>query len=140
LLLVNYLITDQRFKKQIIDLRPDWFEDTVKKNKETLLELAKSGARKPPSQSKLYPRLTSYIAKSQPLFDADFNQKIRELRPDWFEKTADKNRKTLLEMARNGAKKPGRETKIGTMLSCYMHRDPRFKKQIHNLRPDWFHR
>lgn len=55
---------------------------TIKKN---LFELALSGAPRPRQKEGIEGRnLSSYTCETAPVYDADFNNRIRSLRPDWF--------------------------------------------------------
>jgi len=141
---------DPIFDKRIRELRPDWFRKRKPgKNKKELLELAKSGAKRPSRTEKLGSVLASYTCKSACSYDPVFDKRIRELRPDWFRKRKPgKNKKELLELARSGAKRPSNmakdpeERRLGNALINYISKnrtcDPIFDKKIRKLRPDWF--
>jgi len=141
---------DPIFDKRIRELRPDWFRKRKPgKNKKELLELAKSGAKKPSSTEKLGNVLGNYTCESACSYDPVFDEKIRELRPDWFINTADIKKKQLLKLARSGEKRPSNmakdpeERRLGRALCNYTVMsqgiyDPVFDKKIRELRPDWF--
>lgn len=74
---------DPEFHAEISKLRPDWFDNTIIK-KQSLLEIAKNGEAKPTAMHALYYTLRRYTNKSCKTYDADFDAKIRALRPDWF--------------------------------------------------------
>jgi len=132
---------DSVFDKKIRELRPGWFENTADINKKKLLKLAKSSTKRPLNGG-LDNALIRYTYESQAVYDLVFAEKIRKLRPDWFENTADINKKKLLELAKSGAKRPSsrakdmRERKLGQAL-CY-YTDSVFAEKIRKLRPDWF--
>jgi superfamily II DNA or RNA helicase len=147
---------DPIFNKQIRTLRPDWFEDTAATSKAKLIELAKSGADRPSSTSKILVekslgiKLKHYANKNSDSFDPAFNIQIRALRPDWFEDTAATSKAKLIELAKSGADRPSQSTekqedeiKLSRSLSCYTNEkngsfDLIFNAKIRKLRPDWF--
>ena len=145
---------DPVFAKKIRELRPDWFRRTPDLRKEQLFKLAKEGGKRPnsnakdPEERKLGRALTRYTNKSD-AYDPVFLSKIRELRPDWFENTADTKKEKLFKLAKSGGKRPRNtaknpeERKLGNALSKYTSKsqltyDPIFDKKIRELRPDWF--
>ena len=71
------------------------------------------------NMSKLARALIRYTNKSTATYDPIFDKQIRELRPDWFIKTADENKKKLLEMAEKKGPRPPQKTKLGKSLSRY---------------------
>jgi len=81
---------DPVFDKKIRELRPDWFENTSDLNKEKLLKLAKSGAKRPndrakdEEEGKLGHAIYNYTGKKSKSYDPVFDRKVRQLRPDWF--------------------------------------------------------
>jgi hypothetical protein len=113
-------------------------------NKRVLLEMAKRGEGKPNKKHKLGAALSSYIMKSQGSYDSEFTDKLKELRPDWFEDTAKTNKDLIIEMARNGESKPHwKKHKLGGVFSSYISEsnssfDLEFTNVIKELRPDWF--
>ena len=140
----NHSVFDSEFYEQIKKIRPDWFVDTAKENKKTILEIAKSNRLKPKSNEKLYRRMCDYICKTSKSYDASFNIKIRELRPDWFVDTAVENKKQLIILAENSQARPRqRKNKLGERLINYTNKssssyDKEFDIKIRELRPDWF--
>ena len=144
---------DPVFDRKIRELRPDWFiKSRMDLKKEKLLELARSGAKRPSSTAndpeKLGSALSSYTSKSQGTYDPVFTRRIRRLRPDWF-KHPTANKEKLLELAETGAKRPSNNSKdpeerrLGSALTCYTSKnrkvyDPIFDREIRELRPDWF--
>lgn len=141
---------DADFDKKIRTLRPDWFTSRsviVEKKKIRLLEMARRGEARPASKTtSLGLVLCSYTCRASGNYDAEFDKKIRELRPDWFVNQTDRaseKKRQLLEMARNGKTRPSQKTKLGKVLSHYTCRsgrnfDAEFDVQIRRLRPDWF--
>jgi hypothetical protein len=135
---------DPKFTKQIKAIRPDWFNkdpNNPSAKKQELLDLAKSGADKPLSGTKMRNYIGIYTTKSQVCYDPEFTKKIKAIRPDWFISKSHTRKQELLELARSGAKKPTKRTTIGLALIRYINKrcyDPEFTKQIKTLRPDWF--
>ena len=68
----------------------------------------------------------------------------RRHRPDWFEDTAQTKKYQLIEMAKNGEKRPTKKNcSLGGALVNYTYTkscsyDPIFDQYIRELRPDWF--
>ncbi|MFA5766345.1 MAG: hypothetical protein WC919_00290 [Candidatus Paceibacterota bacterium] len=139
---------DPEFDAEVRILRPDWFEDTTIPKKRELLEMAKNGEKRPTKAKKLGQALISYTSKKSGSRDLEFDAEIRRLRPDWFEDTTILKKRELLEMAKNGEKRP--TGILGSALSRYTHPhvsigsgrirkgDLEFDVEIRRLRPDWF--
>ncbi len=118
------------------------------KNKEKLLSIAKSQSPRPSWKTRLGKLLSNYTtSKNCGGFDPEFNKQIRELRPDWFtfasRNRAVENKKTLLDMAKNGEQKPRNKTKLRSVFDAYTKKytcayDSDFDKEIRKIRPDWF--
>jgi len=144
---------DRDFDERIRDLRPDWFIDALiirKTHKAILLRMAREGSKRPINGSgrderRLALALWRYTNRNGEEYDHDFDIQIRKLCPDWFISTADANRAKLLDLARNGAKRPHHSQKISSSLVAYTNKksssyNQDFDKQIRALRPDWFER
>ena len=137
---------DNDFDKTIRKLAPNWFISTSQIMKDKLIEIAKNGESRPTQKTKFGRCLSDYTKKSSRCFDANFYKTISKLRPDWFlsqKEGASQKKKKLIEMAKNGDKRPSFETKIGQALSNYTREssfvyDIVFDKTIRKLRPDWF--
>ena len=130
------------FDKTIRKLRSDWFIKSSDK-KQLLIDIAKSGAKKPYYKTKEASALGCYTNKSSKSYCLKFDKTMHKLRPDWFIKPSDKNKQLLIEMANSGAKRPNnKKTKEGRALSTYTTKSnaycPIFNKTIRKLRPDWF--
>ena len=148
--LSNYTVKNSncycpKFDKTIRKLRPDWFESTSQVMKQKLIEMAKSGVKKPSRRkTKEGQVLSNYTRESSPTYCPEFDKTIRKLRPDWFESTSQIMKLKLIEMAKSGEKRPNnKKTKEGNALSCYTIKSsnvycPEFDKTIRKLRPDWF--
>ncbi len=141
---------DPEFDKEIRELRPDWFANTADLSKQQLLEMARNGEARPTAgKHPLGEKICAYTSPNSQVYDSVFAKEIRELRPDWFvlASTLAKAlaKQQLLEMARNGEARPIIDKHpLGTKLSRYTNvssgnqYDPKFDKEIRELRPDWF--
>jgi hypothetical protein len=142
---------DHKFTNEIKEIRPDWFvtqSDIANNKKKQLLEMAKNGEPKPiPNKHPLGHMIHAYTRVSHESFDPEFANKIKRIRPDWFvtpSEGARKNKKQLLEMARNGSPKPIYDKHpLGERFGEYVNEnkssfDPEFTKEIKKLRPEWF--
>ena len=133
---------DLVFDKKIRELAPHWF-DTTARNKEALLEMARSGEPRPNcKKNPLGKRLVRYIGKSSGSYDPAFDKEIRKLAPHWFVDTAAEKKQLLLEMARNGEPRPTKNP-LKSALNNYLCEasgccDPVFDKKIRKLAPHWF--
>jgi len=119
----------------------------VTKNKQAILELAKSGCKRPNSSTtKAGAQLCRYANKSSKNYDPTFAEEIQTLRPDWFTSRSDlaqQKKEQILEIARNGEERPKKGTKLNVSLYSYIDKnggayDPEFDKTLQALRPDWF--
>lgn len=145
----NNKFYDCNFEKEAKKLKPLWFTNKSKEilqKKEQLLEMAKKGEPRP-QQGKhtLGYCLTGYTnRKNKGTYDEEFDKKIKELAPFWFNETKHiKNKEQLLEIAKNNGKRPYRESLLGDKLGEYVNKnhknyDIEFEKEIKKLRPDWF--
>ena len=79
---------DVNFYKEISGLRPDWFVSQIQvasQKKQELIRMAKNGENRPRyDKTKIGQALSNYTRKSSPVYDAEFDKLMRELRPDWF--------------------------------------------------------
>ena len=133
---------DPDFVQEIRRVRPDWFtQKTSNQNKEIILQLARNGAAKPSRRKHpLGEALNAYTRTSSGSFDMEFDEKIRELRPDWFVKKHE-SKQQILKIAEGGKLKlQGNLVKI---LNYYTKTYSKgycvdFYQKIYSLRPDWF--
>ena len=128
------------FTKELKRIRPDWKRIT---HKEILLKMAKDGKPKPISKTyeSLYQSLIKFMNPNSKYYDPEFTNKIKQLRPDWFERRITR-KDTLLRMAKDGKPKPKHDTKMGRTLNTYTnlsyeYYDPEFTNKIKQLRPEW---
>lgn len=90
----GHRLYDPDFDKQIRRLRPDWFRPgwfrlrPANRKKEQLLVMARAGEPRPnrKKKDKLGRELYRYSTKCDKCYDPDFDERIRNLRPDWFRK------------------------------------------------------
>lgn len=105
--------------------------------------MAKEGKPKPESLTKYGRLLYRYTSKLLSSYDESFTKKITKLRPDWFIKSSEIMKQTLIKMAKKGKTKPRNKTKERDALNRYTDKnsnsyDESFTKLIKKLRPDWF--
>lgn len=79
-------IYDESFTKIIKKLRPNWLVKSSDIMKQKLIKMAKEGKDKPKKSTKEGAALSKYVNRSKS-FNKSFNNQIKKLRPDWFEKT-----------------------------------------------------
>ena len=86
--------------------------------------------------------LSKYTNRNSSTYDPIFDKYIREIRPDWFEDTAQTKKYQLIEMAKNGDKRPNQKKHhLGGALVNYTFikscaYDPIFDQLIREIRPD----
>ena len=139
---------DPEFDKEIRTLRPDWFigqSDLANERKNQLLQMAKNGDSKPfPEVHPLGDALKRYILESSKVYDAEFDKKIRALRPDWFLSEFEIKKQYLLSIAKSGETLNKNDCLRSFLFNACNHKhkcyDPEFEKQIRDLRPDWFNK
>ena len=137
---------DPVFSEEIRRLAPDWFMRSSEKNKLQLLAVAKNGEPKPSQKTKLGQAFANYTWKNSESKDQDFINQIKKIRPDWFVAQAersDKNKRSLIRLAKNGKPIPSQKTQLGRALRNYTVKssgsyDSTFAKNVKKIRPDWF--
>lgn len=136
---------DEEFDKKIRDLVPEWFVSTSNLKKKRLLEMARRGDNRPiEEKDELGITLGTYIRKSSGCYDAEFDQEIRLLAPQWFVSASDNNKKKLIEMAKNNEPRPKvKKHPLGNTLIKYTSKkyeyyDEEFDIEIRKLAPHWF--
>lgn len=135
---------DTQFDAEIRRLRPDWFEDTARKKKDQLLDMARRGEERPHHKTNLGRSLNGYVCKKNKSYDANFDAELRKLAPKWFENSAQTKKNQLLEMAKKGMDKPIRgHNPLAISLSSYIRKtsnsyDHNFFTEIRKLAPHWF--
>lgn len=116
-------------------------------NKKKLIQMAQESKKRPSQKTRIGRALSEYTKRSSKCFDKNFYETLKSLKPDWFlsqTEIANKKKETLIQMAKNGEKRPSHDkTRIGQALSNYTRKsspvyDPVFDKLIRDLRPHWF--
>jgi hypothetical protein len=142
---------DKIFDSKIKKIIPVWFvsrSELANQNKQILIKMAQEGKPRPKHKTKINQifigrALFNYTNLSQDSYDKSFSKQIKKIRPDWFVKSSDVNKKKLIKLAKSGADKPFQTTKMGMYLKSYTNKSrntycPVFYKKIRSLRPDWF--
>ncbi|MCK9155110.1 MAG: helicase associated domain-containing protein [Paludibacteraceae bacterium] len=136
-------------KKQIQKLTEAGFvfelPDTVAENKRVLIEMARKGLPRPSKRTEIGTALSTYTILKSKCYDAEFSDKLKKLRSDWFVFQSDilkHNKETLLKMAHCGDPMPRQKTKLGSILRRYTlvgsdSYDPIFANEISLANPDW---
>lgn len=132
---------DPEFRAQIRALRPDWFKDQsegANLKKRQLIELARAGGGRPSGKKHPLGGPLTWYTTICGVFDPEFNQEIRKLRPDWFAGYANhvaKNKAAIMELARTGKPRPIRtkagrtDHPLGKLYQNYLRGDPAFASQ-----------
>ena len=136
---------NHQFVTQIRQLRPDWFKRKTSPIKPVLIEMAMNGASRPPRNTREGRILGSFTRPSSPQCDEKFHLRLKQLRPDWFDKS-NEYKKELIKMAKNKEHRPSRHRPPKTLGNClcnYTSRsgksyDAEFDKKIRALAPSWF--
>jgi hypothetical protein len=138
---------DGVFDDIIRKIAPHWFvlrQEIAQIKKTLLLVLARYGVAKPTRGTKLGGAIKHFTSKHSTAFDEEFNKEIRSVCPEWFSWVADSKTKkgTLLEMAKNGGKRPSGGSLMYALEAytrakdeCY---DPQFDEEIRATAPHWF--
>jgi hypothetical protein len=138
---------DPVFDKQIRGLAPQWFvtrSEIANQKKRQLIGMARRKLPRPKQKTKIGSALCNYTSKRSPVYDADFDRKIRRIAPHWFfaHPEIDKQKKRLLDIVSSGDPRPNRSTDLGKALrkcttktsSCY---DPAFINKVRRIDPQW---
>ena len=151
---------DSEFRERLKEIRPDWFltpQEKMNERKKLYLLMAEGGAKRPGSKDTVW----NYTTENQTYFDPIFTEKLKKLRPDWFEprisekrirhqkkfkkRMQDKSfvaRSRLIAYAKKNKKMPEPNTKDYNLLRSLTYKgSPRYNKEfdlkIKKLRPDW---
>lgn len=63
--------------------------DTVSQNKEAIMQLAIDGKPKPKKGDRLVDKLHRYTSPNSPLYDEEWTEQLKHIRPDWFKTKQD---------------------------------------------------
>jgi len=137
------VISNNNGKVELGDITPKSLN--IDDRKSLILSLAESGAQKPKTNTSLGGCMLSYIIKSSPVYDKDFHAQLKKIRPDWFLKSVDVNKKMLLNMARSKEHKNKiiEDNVMRRNLSNYTYAssscyDKEFTEKVRKLAPVWF--
>jgi hypothetical protein len=150
-------VYDMKFRGALREIAPHWFSWAVEL-KDELLNLAKSGAKRPnirskdPKERKLGQAFDSYYRRTSKAYDPEFIKKIKAIAPEWLiYKTprVEENIRKLLEIAKSGGQRPSwmssdpEVRRLANALTSYMRVDSTtyrkdFANQLRKLRPEWF--
>lgn len=116
---------------------------TFKNSKSILLAMAECGNPRPHYSTSLYIMLRSFTNKNNIKYDKDFDDKIRNIRPDWFVRKSEDKKNELLSLAKNKKSRPNHKDKLYRELCNYTNKnnksyDENFDKNIRKLSPHWF--
>ena len=146
---------DPEFSAKIREAAPHWLINQFQRAADLdsqLVDLAEAGAPRPKRITAVGRRLT--CISSGPLYKADLSARLRALAPHWYQGMGgpgkpheridtDAVKKKLLTLARSGADRPHRKTRIAKLLTRFIGRnnpghDPSFSARIKALAPSWF--
>jgi hypothetical protein len=138
-----------KFDKIIRKLAPNWFlgqTQIADQKKQQLIELAKSGAKRPNQKTKEGRALSTYTRESSGCYCCEFDKFIRKEAPSWFvsqEERANQVKQKLIEIAKNKKPRPSQKTKLGRALCNYTSKSNdcyclKFDKSIRRLAKHWF--
>jgi len=110
-------------------------------NKKKLLEMARNGASRPKSKTKLGDRLCRYSSPCSS-YDDVFTKELRSIRPDWFDDT-DRgldNLEVLLSLDKrpNGRSEDPEEARLGRAIQNMKINRPELFNKLKKAKPHWF--
>lgn len=119
--------------------------DIANQKKQKLLEMAKNGELRPSSRRHpLGQSLSSYTGGKHQCYDPIFTKHIKQVAPTWFN-VANRKKKRLIQMAKNGESRPKSSSKLGSVLCQYISKkkgnsayDLNFTKEIKKFAAHWF--
>lgn len=112
--------------------------------KKRMLQMAADGLPKPLERddAAFYSRFLAYTRKGCRVYDANFMQTLKQMRPDWFtnKQTNDRllEQEKILEMARSGAEQPKWKNPLYETIMRWKVDYPEFREKLKTARPDWF--
>jgi hypothetical protein len=160
-LIASYIARSKDFREKLLTIRPDWFvEERVAAIKEKLLKWATdkedrpSDSSKDPEEKSLASALRRYTeAEYSRCYDKVFDDKIRAMRPGWFNRviiTPAETKEQILALARSGKERPNSESddpeeaRLGRALNRFGYSSEPdnvdFRAEIDKIRPEWLNR
>jgi hypothetical protein len=89
--------------------------------------------------------LYAYLAPGNECHDAAFLEEIRRIAPHWLDSSVRKKKAAILELARQGGKRPSyrKDRLLSTTITNYTNPsrnsyDPEFTEQLRKIAPHWF--
>jgi hypothetical protein len=145
---------DAEFVEKLRKIAPGWLVDKVAENRKRILEIAKSGGKRPwitstdLEEKRIALALNNYLKKSHPSYDSRFVEELQKIRPDWFpQSVVAENKRRLLAIAKSSGARPKftDDKQLARAIMTYTDRngpsyDEAFDAEIRRLRPDWFGR
>lgn len=140
---------DINFCRELMQIAPQWFKNHTETDpgvlarKEQMIQAAASGMTRK-EYIKQYGAIGFRYTTKSKSYDPVFTEKMQAIAPTWFPKLrVTKNKQLLIAYAKSGAKLPGQNTFIRATLNNYTRTeypcfDPAFRKQIQQIRPEWF--
>jgi hypothetical protein len=135
---------DQKFKREVEKLVPEWFQSESELRKEELLKLAAKHKTRPSGRTAIGNALFRYTNPKKGQYDKEFTKKISKLAPGWFSDSVAERKAQLLQMAVRGENRPhSAKHALGGSLCHYTlpsqpSYDPVFHRKIKKLAPHWF--
>lgn len=120
----------------------------VRENKSILIQLAHTDGKKPRAASRLGKALANYTNPRLTTYDAEFHQKIKDLRPEWAPRVHERvarKKELLITFARLGFQRPAMRSDLGIGLRAYTapshpSYDFEFTSMLRRLAPTWFYK
>lgn len=135
---------DKEFTIIIKKLAPHWFVSKTQKDKEILLETARSGQPRPViRRNSIGWRFYLFTNTKSKMFDSKFTNELRSIREDWFVSNVTMKKNELYMLAAKKMSRPSVDTSLGMSLVSYTQvsskaYDKYFTAEIKKLAPQWF--
>lgn len=119
----------------------------ARERKGILLGLAESGDKPRPATA-LGKALTNYTNPKSSSYDAEFHQKIKDIRPEWAPRSHNqivRKKELLIIFAKLGFQRPAMKSDLGISLRAYTATshssyDSEFTSMLRGLAPTWFYK
>ena len=111
--------------------------------KQELLQLAKEGKPRPVAGSAIAQCLFKYTSARNSCYDAEFSNQIRSMTPNWGWRYPERDRQTLLDMAKRGDERPKNKTTLAHKLANYttvtsVSYNRALTRKLKKLAPHWW--
>jgi superfamily II DNA or RNA helicase len=132
---------DCELRRRLVTLRPEWFRECCvwrTTQESALLQMAQRGEPRPKSTSREGRWLSNCLRR-----DAGVAALIRKTAPHWFSDPSAEKKRSLLNLAENGGRKPPSKTQLLWALTRFTlpgqeGYDPIFTEKIRRSAPGWF--